>query len=299
MSDWLRNIRIGVIGAGVVGQAVARSYLEHVAEVRCFDTVKERCTHTYANTLVSDIVFVCLPTPQRKDSLECDTSVLDDFLGSIRVSGGSDSTNLVIRSTVPIGYTRKAAQNHALLNLVHSPEFLTSRCATVDAQMPTRNIIGGAHKEWTGPTDEDTEEVSIGQGEAQLIRLYQERFPHVPVLVMSSDESEAVKLFQNSFFAVKVAVWNEFYCLADKLGLDWGTVRNAILADGRIHPSHTQVPGPDGKYGFGGACIRKDLANLIDAMDELGMRPTETLYPNIMRAAYDRNENDRKRGESK
>lgn len=296
VSDWLKKIRIGIVGNGVVGQATARSYLEHVAEVRCWDINPLRSVSRMSYALECDIVFVCLPTLQKKDSLECDTSIIDEFLGSIRVNGGSDNTNLVIRSTVPIGYTRKAAQTHALANLVHSPEFLTARCATVDAQMPTRNIIGG-RKVWTGPTDEDDLEVDMRQGVVQLTKLYQERWPHVQIMLMSSDESEFVKLTQNSFFAIKIAAWNEFHCLAGKLGLDWDTVRNAILADGRIHPSHTQVPGQDEKFGFGGSCLPKDLASLVYHIGKSGMNFTPNL--SVALSALNRNFDDRKRGESK
>lgn len=290
MSDWLKNIRIGVVGNGVVGQAVARSYLEHVAEVRCFDTAKERRTHVFDEVMSSDIVFVCLPTPQKRDSLECDTGCVDDFF---KVATNEDyplvwrSTNYVLRSTVPIGTTRRLAEKYQLPNLVHSPEFLTARCATVDAQMPTRNIIGARGMDDNLSPD----------GCARILHcLYASRFPHVPVRCMRYEDSEAVKLIQNSFFAVKVAFWNEVYCLADKLGLDWDTVRNAILADGRIHPSHTQVPGPDGKFGFGGACLPKDLSSLLWQSIECGtVQDTRSL----LSAAHFRNLKDRQRGESK
>ena len=112
---------------------------------------------------------------------------------------------------------------------------------------------------------------------------------------MSSDESEAVKLFQNSFFAVKVAFWNECNQLASKLGLDWQVVMNAILADGRISPSHTNVPGPDGKYGFGGECLPKDLASLASQMINEGMHSYPQSKDTLCFTALMRNLRDRKR----
>lgn len=283
MSDWLKKQTIGIIGNGVVGQATARAFLEHVAEVRIWDILHGKTTHLLPKVLACDVVFVCLPTPQKKDSLECDVSVLENFLGSIRHNGGNDETNLVLRSTVPIGYTRRASNNHALRNLVHSPEFLTARCATVDAQMPTRNLIG-------------INDTFYGEGTVGhfVRKLYTERWPHVPCRILSSRETEAVKLFTNAFFAVKVAYWNEVNGLATKLGLDWEAVINAILMDGRIHPSHTQVPGPDGKYGFGGACLVKDLASLVSQLIDNGMSG----YKNsrmVTEAAMFRNINDRER----
>ena len=101
---------------------------------------------------------------------------------------------------------------------------------------------------------------------------------------MTSDESEAVKLMQNGFSAVKIAFFNEMRCLADDRGLDWTRVMDGLLAGGWINPAHTQVPGPDGKRGFGGGCLEKDLANLIDHFGY------ETL---VTRAAYRRNMEDR------
>ena len=78
---------------------------------------------------------------------------------------------------------------------------------------------------------------------------------------------EAVKLFQNAFSAVKIATFNEFRSLADAMNLDWERCLSALLAGGWINPMHTQVPGPDG-YGFGGKCLPKDLANLIDCISK-------------------------------
>jgi UDPglucose 6-dehydrogenase len=109
------------------------------------------------------------------------------------------------------------------------------------------------------------------------------RFPGTPILQMTSDESEAVKLFQNSIFAVTVSLWNELRSLSDKLELDWDSVRNGILSDGRISSSHTQVPGRDG-YGFGSKCLPKDLANLIQEFNDNDVIST------ILKAAQKRND---------
>lgn len=264
-------MRIGIIGGGVVGQATARSYIEHVEEVRVYDVIKEKSTHTLQDVLQCDIIFVCLPTPQKKDSLECDTSYLEEFfdlkLGSANREEVARQRNFVLRSTVPIGTTKRLREKYELTNLVHSPEFLTARCAVTDAQLPARNIIGVP--DWTSYSKENP-------CHWNLLQLYTDRFPHVPIYYMTSDESEAVKLFQNSFFAVKITFFNEINQLASKLELDWNTVLKGMLSDGRIHPSHTQVPGQDGWYGYGGTCLPKDLANLVYTMLNNGMGGHET-----------------------
>lgn len=243
-------MKIGIIGGGVVGTATARAFIDHTG-IECVvieDKIKEKCL-PHADHIVydCDIVFICLPTPQKPDSLECDLSAIHNVMSEISQTEAR-YLNLVLKSTVPIGTTRALSARYQLPNLVHSPEFLTARVATIDAMMPTRNIIGTCYQEGcTGVLEE----------------LYLSRWPHVPVFKMTSDESEAVKLMTNSFYAVKVAFWNEMRCLSNKLDLDWHTLLSGILSGGRVHPSHTEVPGPDGKYGFGGTCLPKDLANMV------------------------------------
>ncbi len=277
---------IGIVGGGTVGHATARSYVEF-SEVKVYDTLRERRTHDLAEVMVCDIVFVCLPTPQLKDG-SCDTSVLDAFFAQ-RVFREETGANMVLRSTVPVGYTREAARKFGLTNLVHSPEFLTARCAVVDAQIPARNVIGFSQGDYRSK-GLVTDFTPYSGGTLKVLgMMYQDRFPGVPVHIMSSDESEAVKLIQNSFFAVKVALFNEFQEFCAKSGLEWTTVRATILADGRISPSHTQVPGPDGKFGFGGACLPKDLANFIRCQAQAGSDYTLTL------ATQTRNIDDRER----
>lgn len=250
-------MKIGVIGNGVVGNATAKAWAEHCDEVRVYDVDKSRSTHWESVVLESDVVFLCLP----ETKVEFYVSSLPAY---------AKERNFVIKSTVPIGTTRKLSEKYSLRNLVHSPEFLTARVAAFDASNPPVNVVGAS-------------DLYSGQW---LESLYRRRWPHVPVLWMLSDESEAMKLFLNSFYAAKVAYFNEVNALATKLGLNWERVLSAMLAVGRIHPSHTMVPGPDGKYGFGGACLPKDLHQLIQH-DPIAM--------NLCRAAYSRNEEDRKR----
>lgn len=255
-------IRIGVVGGGTVGTALARCFLEH-ADVRVYDVMPQRRTHSLMEALYADLIFICLPTPQKPDSLEADTSAIDDFF---RLQRGS-KLNWVLRSTVPIGTTRRLREEYALPNLIHSPEFLTARVSLIDAIMPARNIIGGPECEATG----------------ELTRLYYHRFPGVPVYHMTSDESEAVKLICNGFFTAKVVFFSTMRELADKLGLDWEAVMEGVMSCGRIAHSHVSVPGPSGKRFAGGHCLPKDFANLTDCFEKAGLGDT------FLRAMHDYN----------
>lgn len=266
-------MKIGVVGNGVVGNATARCFMEY-AEVRVWDIVKEKTTHPLKEVLDCNLIFICLPTPMKVGSHAADTSAIESFFRD--VAQDEPYRCYVLKSTVPIGTTRLLRERYNLANLVHSPEFLTARCAITDAQIPARNIIGG-----TGG--------SVGcRTEADLYDLYRLRFPGVPIHWMTSDESEAVKLIVNGFFAVKLAYFNEMWTLADKHSLDWDVVMAGILSDGRIAHAHTKVPGPHG-FGFSGACLPKDIASIVAQLEEAG------LLAAVTRAAMERNQLDLQR----
>lgn len=275
-------MKLGIIGGGVVGAATARCYLEFVEQVRVYDLEKRRATHRLVEVLECDLIMACLPTPAVQPGAPMDTSVLEYFfqeqLGSRR--------RFAIRSTVPIGFTRRMCREYDLPNLIHCPEFLTARCAYTDAQIPSRNIVGM-------PTFYDREtSVDYDNETGQIyLELLRARFgSSVPTLCCTSNESEAIKLMTNAFFAVKVSFFNEIRSLCLHLGLPWKRVLEGIMMDGRIAHDHNQVPGPDGKPGFGGQCLPKDLAQLISQFDAKA-----GVFPMVLTAAFSRNsEVDRK-----
>ena len=260
--------RIGVIGNGVLGGATARSWLEYAGEVRVYDIVPTRSTERTLDTIMEcDFVFICLPTPAKEDG-SCDLRNLENLCQGI----AGCRTNLVLRSTVPPGTTRRLSEENDLPNLIHNPEFLTARCAGVGACLPSRNIIG-----WT--KDSDTE---------GLTNLYEKRWPGVPVFTMQSDESELVKLICNAFFATKISFFNEMKQINDALTNDWEVVMDGVLSDGRIMPEHTEVPGPDGELGFGGSCLPKDLQSLIDVAMQNKVSPV-IIYATLLKNGEVRN----------
>lgn len=260
-------MRLGIVGNGVVGSATAEIFRkEH--EVLAWDSLPDRRTvGNLGDVLACDLVFLCLPTPMAEDG-SCDTSVIDRFLESL---DPGPPCSLVLRSTVPVSYTGRlfARKLRRLCTFSHWPEFLTARTALRDAAEPVRNVVG------------------MTRWNPVLVSLLTERFPDVPLFLMTTDESEAVKLVQNSFSAVKIAFFNETRCLADKAGLDWTAVLRAVLAGGWVNPMHTQVPGPDGLRGFGGSCLPKDLSSLIHQIEHFG------LPASVCRGALDRNRLDR------
>lgn len=228
---------IGIVGMGFVGSAVARGFSEHVRELRCYDRDWKKGKASFYETIAADFVFVCLPTPRKEDSA-ADTSAITEFFSQAKNS----KAQFILKSTVPPGTTRTIAESG--LRICHSPEFLSARTAAIDFVTPSRIIVGH-------------------ESDAGVVELFRARFPAAPILEMTSTESELVKYACNAFFATKITFFNEIRRLADLAGCGWENTLRGILSDGRIAHSHTQVPGHDGEFGFGGACLPKDLDALI------------------------------------
>ena len=233
---------IGIVGNGFVGNAVYQN-LRDKAECKVFDLDKNRSLNTLEEVINQDFIFVCLPTPMKMNG-SCDLSILDKFFDDLPdlLTG-----TFVIKSTVPIGTTKKYTERH---NVIHNPEFLTARNAIEDYANAQRNIVGG------------DEELCI-----DFIRFFEQCFPEIPSIITSSDESEAIKYFSNTFLAYKVAYFNKIYDLCQVVGMDYDLVCEGVTADSRIGKSHTKVPGIDNDRGFGGTCFPKDINSLIKQME--------------------------------
>ena len=134
---------IGIVGNGFVGNAVYQNVRDK-APTKVYDVDKNRSFNTLEEVLDQQYIFICLPTPMKMDG-SCDLSILDKFFEDV------DAMNLdilkeqtfIIKSTVPIGTTRKYAEKYELLSIAHNPEFLTARNAVNDFANAERTIIGG------------------------------------------------------------------------------------------------------------------------------------------------------------
>ena len=260
---------VGIIGNGFVGSAVANGFQGHY-ELKISDTEPQRSTHTINETLESDYIFVCLPTPMiDAEGGECNLTIVEDFFKSVPDTCGGI---FIIKSTVPIGTTERLCKEYPNLNIIHNPEFLTAINAKEDFVNADRHIFGG---------DENLT--------SQVAQLYKTRFPETPVITMQSSESECVKYFANCFLATKVMVFNEMKLLCDELdSVDYDNVTEGVISDRRIGNSHYNVPGPDGDYGFGGTCFPKDINALIYTMQTYGIDPL------VLKSVWQQNKNYRK-----
>ena len=262
----MQKFKIGIIGNGFVGGAISRG-LNHYHDIKIYDISESKRTHDLLETIQQEMVFVCLPTPMFKDTFECDTSYIINFFNTVIASDYNPNTIFVIKSTVPIGTTELLCKKFNPLKIVHSPEFLTARTATIDFITPSRNIVGG----------------KIENGIEIIKKLYEDRFPGIQCLTMTSNESEFIKYFANCFFATKVSFFNEMYLLCSKMDLDWNNILEGVMSDGRIGISHYQVPGHDGDFGFGGTCFPKDINAFIKTFEKYDINPV------VLKSAWERN----------
>ncbi len=240
------NVSVGIVGNGFVGNAVYQN-LRDKARCKVFDVDKNRSLNILEEVIQQDFIFVCLPTPM-KTTGECDLSILDDFFENLpdNLTG-----TFIIKSTVPVGTTKKYTEGH---NVIHNPEFLTARNAIEDYAKAERNVVGGER------------ELCV-----DFTCFFEACFPKIPSIIVSSDESEAIKYFSNVFLAYKVAYFNKIFDFCKATGMNYNSVRQGVTADHRIGKSHTQVPGIDNDRGFGGTCFPKDLNSLIAQFEERGL----------------------------
>ena len=268
-------INIGIIGFGFVGSSVAYGFSPQTgfdgAVLRVYDKDPARCTHSLDDVLEhSDYIFLSVPTPSNVNG-SINLSILDEVVEEISAKGTKEDCVVLIRSTVVPGTTRTFAEKYTNLTFVFNPEFLTERSAKFDFINQARFILGG-EPEHTGKV-------------ADLFRI---RFgSSTPTIETNFETAEFIKYMNNCYFATKVSFMNEMRLIADSSGVDWQTAVDGFVRDGRIGHSHLQVPGPDGRYGFGGSCFPKDIQAMMTYARQLGIEA------NVLSGAWETNLNVR------
>tara|TARA_B100001094_G_scaffold1433_1_gene1267 strand:+ start:201 stop:1082 length:882 start_codon:yes stop_codon:yes gene_type:complete len=267
--------KIGVVGNGFVGGAVKFGFSPQVgcdAEVRVYDKNPNKSTHTLEETVnKSDFIFLSVPTPANEDG-SINLDILEGALNDIsKVHEGRENA-ILIRSTVIPGTTWSLQTKYPQLNILFNPEFLTERSANFDFINQSRFIVGNNGKMG-----------SLMQSE-KFVQLIKDRFGDcVAIMETSYETAELIKYMNNCFFATKVSFMNEMYQIAEKIDANWDEAVSGFVSDGRIGHSHMNVPGPDGKFGFGGSCFPKDIQAMIDFAEMFSINPS------VLRGAWEKN----------
>jgi len=223
-----------LIGYGFVGKAVYNS-LKDSHDIHIVDP---KYTKNNIQDKDADGYIICVPTPMRKDG-RCEMSYVMSVMEYIPAD-----KPILIKSTVCLeGWEalQDAYPNHLTS---FSPEFLVAAQADEDFANQKNMLIGGASSQY-------------------WITEFSKRFPNMTFYTEDVKTLILTKYARNCFLSTKVAFFNDLYDLAEATGTDWEALRQMIGLDDRIGLSHTMVPGPDGKRGFGGACFPKDTAAFL------------------------------------
>lgn len=238
---------VGIIGNGFVGESQAFAF-SPVAEIKIYDIDPLKANSTMDEVHNCDFVFVCVPTPMKRDGSQ-DLSFIEQVFNVAK-----KKPIYIIKSTVLPGTTSKIQKRYPNLKVIFSPEFLSERTAKIDVLTQARIIFGG--------NSSLTSEVK---------KLFESRFSNRNYIETDEVTAELIKYMNNTFFATKVSIMNEFKLIADKIGANWEDALNGFVSDSRIGDSHVHVPGPDGKPGYGGTCFPKDVNALINFAKEINI----------------------------
>lgn len=266
------NKNIVVVGAGYVGLSLS-TLLSLTNEVKLVDVIKDKIEQVNkrispiqdeyiekffrekelhltgtidTDRLYENADFVIIATPTNYDSKKnfFDTSSVENVIDEVLRQ--NKKVTIVIKSTVPVGFTKEMCVRFKTSNILFSPEFLRQSKALEDNLYPSRIIVGC-----------DNKNCEKAQKFADILKENTLK-KDVPILLMGSLEAEAVKLFANTYLAMRVSYFNELDTYAECMGLNSKDIINGVCLDPRIG-DHYNNPS----FGYGGYCLPKDTKQLL------------------------------------
>jgi len=252
-------VKLGIIGNGFLGNAVYEGIRVHY-DVYVYDKEGTRCLDRLEDINKVKYIFVCVPTPMGADG-QISLDILKSSIKNLK-----KNKILIIKSTITPTGAEELIDHFPDHDFIFNPEFLTERTAVEDFKNPSRIVLGGAPHI------------------CELVKnIYLPLFPDTKYIVTDHKTACFIKYFCNCFFAAKISVINEFRQIADKDNIEWNIALEGLLSSGWVNPMHTQTPGPDGHFGFGGKCFPKDINAFSDYASKLEI---DTL---MLRSAWRKN----------
>tara|TARA_B100000900_G_scaffold379837_1_gene365040 strand:+ start:782 stop:1627 length:846 start_codon:yes stop_codon:yes gene_type:complete len=266
-------MKISIIGFGFVGKAIANA-LKGSFELQKIDPILKTTTEELKD-FKPNIIFICVPTPMKKDGKQ-DIEILRNIIE--RISSYNLNSLVVVKSTILPTYVSEL--ENVLPNFVYNPEFLREKHAEEDF-INSKIIVFGGKEESTH----------------MLAKFYDDYLMCKCEDYIFTDTITAsfTKYIINSFLATKVIFFNEFYQLfkLSNSKESWSNLIEILTKDERIGSSHMDVPGHDGRFGFGGACLPKDSKAILNYSETLGkdlaVLKTAIKINNKIRASYNKN----------
>ena len=247
-------IKLGIIGYGFVGQAVANGFQTASGgkdTIVWYDKFKDGSSLEEV-IKSSEFIFVCLPTPMKQDESGIELSIFEEMIPQITKLTDNTDKIVVIKSTVTPGTTVRFEKKFPKTKFCFNPEFLTEANFLEDFLNAERTVIG---------TSNDL----VSRSTAVVFR---QRFPKTKIFLTDPTTAETVKYFANAFLSIKVTFANYFYDYCQALGIKYEEVKKMAAADHRIGDYHLEVTT---SRGFGGKCFPKDLIAIMGEFKKLGV----------------------------
>jgi UDPglucose 6-dehydrogenase len=242
---------LGIVGHGVIGKAVS-------SNARCEVLICDRENPQHSIDFLaenSDIIVIAVGTP-RGPGGRCDVSSLNEVLSALKAY----KKPIVSHCTAPAAFYAEWFER--LPNLVHVPEFVTAARSVEEYGSQSRLIVGG---------DRKVAEKVFDFWCRNILSYNPSKRPEL--ITCSIGDAAMVKYAANVLLASKVVLVNLITEVCDEYYTDWDTISSILAKDPRLGNSHWQVPGPDGKWGYGGACFPKDMEAFINQAMDVGITP--------------------------